>query len=208
MFYNKLPMIYDRLMHQFGRIGWWVKIGAKKSKKLEEKAIKCVMVGYSHDHAGDTTHRMFNPQGRKIVNSRNTCWADWHGQTSSFADLKDFNVEGDTEIIDIPIEDEKQDEDVVPVVPPVRRQDTDLETPVPVVKQSIFQLSEAAGKLDGEINKSASKKAKLEPELERLHGWKQVTGKRSARRNLQLDEKKKESVEAIHYAEVDIQEND
>ena len=39
-------------------------------------------------------------------------------------------------------------------------------------------------------------------------GWKEVSGKRSARRNLQLDEKKKESVEAIHYAEVDIQEND
>jgi hypothetical protein len=42
-----------------------------------------------------------------------------------------------------------------------------------------------------EINKDASKKAKLERELKRLDGWKEVTGKRSARRNLQLDDKDK-----------------
>jgi hypothetical protein len=43
-----------------------------------------------------------------------------------------------------------------------KEQDLDLETPVPVVKQTRFQLSEAVGKLDDEINKDASKKAKLE----------------------------------------------
>ena len=197
-------MIYDHLMH-FGRIGW-VKIGAKKTNKLEEKAIKCVMVGYSHDHAGDT-YRMFNPQTRKILNSRNIRWADWHGQTSPIAGLRDFNVEGDTEVVVIPIDDEKQDEDVLPVVPPIQ-QDIDLETPVPVAKQTRFQLSEAVGKLDDEINKDASKKAKLERELKRLDGWKEVTGKRSARRNLQLDDKDKGSIEEIDYSEAAYQDDD
>ena len=37
-------------------------------------------------------------------------------------------------------------------------------------------------------------------------GWKEVTGKRSAWRNLQLDEKEKESIEDIDYAELGIQE--
>ena len=103
---------------------------------------------------------MFNPQTRKILNSRNIFWANWHGQTSPIAGLRDFNVEGDTEVVVIPIDDEKQDEDVLPVVPPIQ-QDIDLETPVPVVKQTRFQLSEAVGKLGDEINKDASKKAKL-----------------------------------------------
>jgi hypothetical protein len=70
---------------------------------------------------------------RKIVSSRNICWADRHGQTSTIAALKDVNMEGDTEMVDISIENEKQDEDVVPVVPPVQ-QDNYLKTPVPVVK--------------------------------------------------------------------------
>jgi hypothetical protein len=65
--------------------------------------------------------------------------------------LRDFNVEGDTEVVVIPIDDAKQDEDVLPVVPPIQ-QDIDLETPVPVAKQTRFQLSEAVGKLGDEIN--------------------------------------------------------
>ena len=88
---------------QFGRIGW-VKIGGKKTNKFEEKALECVMAGYSHNHAG-RTHRMFHPQTQNIVNSLNICWADRRGQKSPIAGLKDFNVEGDTEIVDISIED-------------------------------------------------------------------------------------------------------
>ena len=84
---------------------------------------------------------MFNPQTRKILKSRNICWADWHGQTSLIAGFKDFNVERDIEIVDIPIDDEKHDKDVVPVVPPIQQQDIDSETAVPVVKQKIFMLA-------------------------------------------------------------------
>ena len=58
------------------------------------------------------------------------------------------------------------------------------------------------------IIEDASKKTKLERDLKLPEGWKEVTGKRSARRNLQLDEKEKESIEDLDYAEVGIQEND
>ena len=76
----------------------------------------------------------FNPHTtRKIVNSRNIRWADWHGQTSPIDGLKDFNVEGDTEIVDISIEDEKQDKDVVPVVPPPVQQGI-------MIWKNLFQL--------------------------------------------------------------------
>ena len=79
-----------------------------------------------------------------LGNSRNIQWANWHGQKSPIAGLKDFNVEGDTDIVDIPIEDDRQDEDVVLVVPPAL-QDTVLNKFVPLVKQNRFQLSEAMG---------------------------------------------------------------
>ena len=52
-----------------------------------------------------------------------------------------------TEIFNVTIEDDKQDEDIVPVVPPVQ-QDNDLETSVPVVKHTRFQLSEDVRMLD------------------------------------------------------------
>ena len=63
-------------------------------------------------------------------------------------------------------------------------------------------------KLDDDINKDASKKAKLEWELKSLDSWKEVTGKCSARRNFQLDEKYKGSIEEIDYAELDNQDDD
>ena len=49
-------------------------------------------------------------------------------------------MEGGTEIFDVPMEDDKQDEHVAPavVVPPV--QNNVLETPVPVVKKLDFSF--------------------------------------------------------------------
>jgi hypothetical protein len=45
--------------------------------------------------------------------------------------------------------------------------------------------------------------------LKRLDGWKEVTGKRtSARRNLQLDDKDKGSIEEIDYAETPYQDDE
>ena len=47
-------------------------------------------------------------------------------------------MEGATEKFHIPIENDKQDEDVVPVVPPLR--DIVLETLVPIVNQLNFSF--------------------------------------------------------------------
>ena len=145
---------------------------------------------------------------RDCKQSYNIHWAGcWHVQTSLITGLKDFNVEGDTEIVNNPIEDDKQDEEVVPVVL-VPVQDTVLETPVPVAKQTRFQFSEAVGKSDDGINKYASKKAKLEQELKSLEGCKEDAGKHSTQCNFQLNETTKESMEEIDYAEVDNQDDD
>ena len=75
LFYGKMPDIYKHLV-EFGRIGY-MKLG-KKQNKLEPKAAKCVMIGYSANQAGDT-YRLYNTETKKVVNSRNVQWADWHG---------------------------------------------------------------------------------------------------------------------------------
>ena len=75
LWYGKQPTIYKHLVH-FGRIGY-VTIRTKQPK-LEPKAMKCVMIGYSNDHSGDT-YRMYNPETKKVLQSRDIKWADWHG---------------------------------------------------------------------------------------------------------------------------------
>ena len=87
MFYGKTPTIYNNLV-QFGRIGY-MKLG-KKQNKLEPKAVKCVMIGYAANHAGDT-YRMYNTETKKVVNSRNIQWADWHGTTAPTNNMVEFN---------------------------------------------------------------------------------------------------------------------
>ena len=61
LFYGFQPKIYPHLI-QFGRVGW-VTIQTPK-QKLTPKSIKCVMLGYSHDHEGDT-YRMYNIQHKR-----------------------------------------------------------------------------------------------------------------------------------------------
>ena len=75
LFYRKMPDIYKHLV-EFGRISF-MKLG-KKQNKLKPKAAKCVMIGYSANHASDT-YRLYNTETKKVVNSCNVQWADWHG---------------------------------------------------------------------------------------------------------------------------------
>ena len=62
LFYCHLPTVYKHLI-QFGCVGW-VKNSSKKVTKLDAKAIKYVMIGYSHNHSG-VTSRMFNPKKKE-----------------------------------------------------------------------------------------------------------------------------------------------
>ena len=85
LWYNRQPTLYPHLV-QFGRIGYVTK--RTKQRKLDEKAWKCVMIGYSDDHAGDT-YRMFKPDTKKIVDTRDVKWAKWHGLTRATANATD-----------------------------------------------------------------------------------------------------------------------
>lgn len=58
LFYGKKPDIYKHFV-KFGHVGY-MKLG-KKQNKLEPKAVKCVMIGYSPNHAGDT-YRLYNTE--------------------------------------------------------------------------------------------------------------------------------------------------
>jgi hypothetical protein len=51
LWYGTQPTIYRHLV-QFGRIGYVTRRG--KIAKLQQKALKCVMIGYSDNHSGDT----------------------------------------------------------------------------------------------------------------------------------------------------------
>lgn len=90
MFYGTRPVIYKHLI-QFGRVGY-MKLG-KKQNKLAPKAVKCVMIGYAANHAGDT-YRLYNTATKKVVNSRNVQWADWHGLVKPDNNMVEFNSEG------------------------------------------------------------------------------------------------------------------
>ena len=38
------------------------------------------MIGYADNHAGDT-YRMYDPATKKVLDTRDLTWADWHGLT-------------------------------------------------------------------------------------------------------------------------------
>jgi len=80
--------IYEHLI-QFGRIGY-VTIRTPVNK-LDDKAIKCVMIGYSENHSGDT-YRLFNPITKKVIQSRDVKWIEWHGETKPTNDLTMFKT--------------------------------------------------------------------------------------------------------------------
>jgi hypothetical protein len=62
-------------LKEFGRIGI-VSICQKFKSKWKEWGIKMIMVGYAADSSADT-YRMFNPNTKKIIRSRDVKWLDW-----------------------------------------------------------------------------------------------------------------------------------
>ena len=57
------------------------------------RSVKCVMIGYSANHAGDT-YRLYNTETKKVVNSRNVQWADWHGISQPTDGMIEFDSNG------------------------------------------------------------------------------------------------------------------
>ena len=184
-FYGKIPTIYSNLI-EFGRIGW-VKLG-KKQAKLDVKATKCVMIGYSPDHAGDT-YRMYNPTTKKVINSRNVTWADWHGIVSPDKDMTVFTPES--------LVLEYDDATGTKILPQGAQLPDDADTqgnfttPTGTTLQHVkFAVPEARGKNhqnDPNLNEmDTTKTAKLQRELLRLDGWTTVDNNKGARRSLKM----------------------
>jgi hypothetical protein len=85
-----------RSLIQWGRIGF-VTIRDKYVKKLDNRAQKCVFVGYAEDHS-DHTYRFFNPKTQKVILSHDVTWADWHGLSSATHDLTKVYQEAATQL--------------------------------------------------------------------------------------------------------------
>ena len=75
LFFGKLPSFLKSTV-EFGRVGYVTIRGAKIKNKIEERSMKCIMVGYSRNSSGDT-YRLYNPTTKRIISSRDVKWADW-----------------------------------------------------------------------------------------------------------------------------------
>ncbi len=53
------------------------------------------MLGYSHDHAANT-YRMYNITTKKVIDSRNVKWADWHGNAKITVDMPEYKTDPET----------------------------------------------------------------------------------------------------------------
>jgi transposase InsO family protein len=105
LWYGKPPKLLDNLV-QFGRIGY-VTI-RNTTAKLTPKSIKMVMLGYAPDHAGDV-YRLYNPETKRIVESRDVTWAEWHGGPDVPESLKMFAKDMAVDVDDDEIHDEVPD---------------------------------------------------------------------------------------------------
>jgi hypothetical protein len=74
LFSNELTKLMDRLV-EFGRIGY-ATIRRKFKGKWKEKSLRVIMVGYAKNHSADT-YRLYNPQNKSIIESRDVVWSDW-----------------------------------------------------------------------------------------------------------------------------------
>ncbi|KAI2493367.1 PIF1-like helicase [Fragilaria crotonensis] len=64
--------------------------GAELKAKLDPKSFKCIFVGYSDDHSGDT-YKFYNPATKQTILSRDVHqWMEWHGRISATDDLPLF----------------------------------------------------------------------------------------------------------------------
>jgi len=73
---------------QWGRIGY-VTIRDKRPNKMTKKSVKMVFLGYASEHAGDV-YRFYNPATRRVIESRDVVWAEWHGGQEVPTSLKMF----------------------------------------------------------------------------------------------------------------------
>ena len=91
---GKPSNLYKHLK-EWGRIGW-VTYKDHKVGKMKDKAYKCMLFGYSENHAPDT-YRMLNLKTRAIIDTRDVRWEKWHGLPHSTTQIPVFDLEEPTE---------------------------------------------------------------------------------------------------------------
>ena len=198
LFYSKQPTLYPHLV-QFGCIGW-VTI-CTKIPKLTPKAIKCIMLRYSHNHAVDT-YRMYNITTKKLIDSRNVRWADWHGNAKITADIPEYTTDpeshGIVEVFDEVVSDNATPSAFAPsAVPPATPTSATPGTPASATTPQVTFASPEAGGNDTGMN--TSRPTKITRELQNLAtefvtsptlvGARASTWQLSALRSLALDNK-------------------
>jgi len=164
LFYGFQPKIYPHLI-QFGRVGW-ATIRTPR-QKLTPKSVKCVMLGYSHDHAGDT-YRMYNVATKKVFNTRDLKWADWHGNAKPTADMDEFTTDGSG--IDEEFDTPTKPSNAIP--PDEQGADTQLPTKPddPTTPKGVSFADSVAGGMSTNEHRTnyATKSTKLDREMNRL----------------------------------------
>jgi hypothetical protein len=90
---------------QFGRIGY-VTIWEKIRKKLTDKTVKCLCLAIAADHTDDC-YRLYNRTTKKVILSRDVCWAEWERSTPEM----DITIFEDPQTTSSEIDDELDDFD-------------------------------------------------------------------------------------------------
>jgi len=75
LFDRKPGKFHMKQLIEFGQVGY-VTIQKQIKTKWEDKSTKCIMVGYTNDHSGNT-YRMYNPMTNHVRLTRDICWATW-----------------------------------------------------------------------------------------------------------------------------------
>ena len=95
-------------LQPFDRIAY-VKNREKLKAKLDDRAKKCVFVGYAQDHLGDT-YKFYNPATKQTIISHDIHqWMEWHGRITATDNLDLFTE----------LEKLKTDSIILPALPDV-----------------------------------------------------------------------------------------
>jgi hypothetical protein len=114
LFYGQDPQVLGTLV-EWGRVGY-VTNREKMQAKLENKANKMVMVGMATNSPAGT-YRMFNPDSKHIVQTRDITWAEWHGRLTPTENMEMYEKAIKMMPKD---EDDEDDEAEVNIPPPAK----------------------------------------------------------------------------------------
>lgn len=71
----------------------------EKTRKLQEKSFKCIVLGYAKDHPSDT-YRLYNPQTKAVFISRNVTVSPYHGGVKPQEGMEKAIEVEDDEVVD------------------------------------------------------------------------------------------------------------